>query len=121
MMPPFFSEQMQGVMCVTVNKNVVCKEHRDKGNLGITAAMFLGSYEGGALLTESGDRFEERNVWHKYDGSKVLHWNEPILSGVKYSVILHCNANRPNRFANRKKNVSKNIQGSLERDGGVSL
>ncbi len=58
---------------VTLNRNTVCQPHRDKKNIGDTAIMFLGDFEGGALLLEDGRRVEERGLWHRYDGSRLLH------------------------------------------------
>ncbi len=58
---------------MTLNRNTVCQPHRDKFNFGDMAIMFLGEYEGGGtLLLEDGRRFEERGVWHKYDGARLL-------------------------------------------------
>lgn len=89
--------------CVTVNKNVTCARHRDRANNGSVGLMFLGEFEGGALLTETGDRFEERGVWHKYEGSEVAHWNEPITAGTKYAVVIHNNKRPPLVFPVRKR------------------
>ena len=80
---------------VTLNRNTVCKPHRDKKNVGESAIMFLGDFEGGALLLEDGRRFEKRGVWHRYDGRALLHWNEDITAGTKFSVIAHNNTTRP--------------------------
>ena len=60
--------------------------------------MYLGDFEGGALLLEDGRRFEERGVWHRYNGKNVLHWNEEITAGIKCAVVIHNNAKRPLRF-----------------------
>ena len=96
MLPPWFPPGEGGSwFCVTVNKNTTCKPHKDRDNLGDVGIMFLGEFEGGALLTETGERYQERGVWHRYAGSKVQHWNEPITAGTKYSVIIHNNRNRP--------------------------
>jgi len=73
---------------VTVNKNLCCHPHRDGGNAGRSLILFLGGFEGGALLTEDGQRFEEPGVLHAFDGSR-LHWNEPITGGTKYSVVFY--------------------------------
>ena len=51
-----------------------------KKNLGESAIMFLGDFQGGALLLEDGRRFETRGVWHRYDGRALLHWNEDITA-----------------------------------------
>jgi hypothetical protein len=73
---------------VTINKNICCHPHRDSGNAGPSLILFLGKFEGGALLTEAGERFEEAGVFHAFDGSK-LHWNEPVTGGCKYSVVYY--------------------------------
>ena len=44
MLPEWF---VQGeIFGVTLNRNTVCQPHRDKKNVGETAIMFLGEYEG---------------------------------------------------------------------------
>ena len=72
---------------VTLNRNTVCQPHRDKKNVGESCVICLGDFEGGALLLEDGRCVEEQGVWHRYDGSRLLHWNEEITAGVKYSVM----------------------------------
>ncbi len=97
---------------VTLNRNVCCAPHKYKNNVGETDIMYLGEFEGGALLLEDGRRFEERCVWHRYDGKKVLHWNEEITAGTKYGVVIHNNAKRVLRFPYSKdyKNVARASQ-----------
>ena len=73
---------------VTINKNLCCHPHRDSGNEGASLILFLGKFEGGALCTEDGRRFEDTGVFHVFDGSK-LHWNEPVTGGCKYSVVYY--------------------------------
>ena len=53
--------------------------------------LFFGQFEGGALvLEESKKRYEEKEVWHgPFLGSEVTHYNEPIISGDKYSVVAY--------------------------------
>lgn len=86
---------------VTVNKNICCYPHRDVGNVGTSLILFLGKFEGGALCTEEGTRFEETGVFHAFDGSR-LHWNEPLTGGTKYSVVYY---NRSS--ANLRSNLQK--------------
>ena len=101
MLPEWFVEgEFFGV---TLNRNTVCQPHRDKKNVGESAIIFMGDFQGGALLLENGSRFEERGVWHRYDGSRLLHWNEEITAGVKYSVIAHNNASRPLVYPRRRR------------------
>ena len=100
MLPPWV-DVFGGNLMLTVNKNVVCYPHKDSGNKGDNAVMFLGDYQGGELCTEDGQVFSERGVWHRYDGTTKLHWNNEIRSGTKYSVIAHCRAD-PYKMYNKK-------------------
>jgi len=78
-------------LCVTLNHNVTCWPHKDANNVGReTLAMFLGEFEGGDLVMETGERYRATRVWHRYDGARVTHWNIEH-SGDKYSVIVHNN------------------------------
>ena len=77
-------------LCFTINKNVTCYPHRDTANEGDTLIIFFWDYEGGALVTETGQRFEETRLWHRFKGDEVTHWNEPHF-GDKYSVVAHRN------------------------------
>ena len=80
---------------VCFNKNMVCHPHKDGRNTSTSYLLFLGTFTGGALLTEKGDRYEARNEWMgPFDFRETLHWNEPILSGTKHSLV----AFRSNRF-----------------------
>ena len=74
---------------VCINRSVECPPHRDKTNTGPSFILFLGG-EGGALVFEDGTRYEERGVWHGgFRGDLLTHWNEPITSGIKYSVVAY--------------------------------
>jgi hypothetical protein len=73
-------------MTVILNRNVTCQRHID-GNEGHSWILWLGDFEGGALVFDDGRRITERGVWHKIDG-RVAHWNEPLVSGTKYGVVL---------------------------------
>ena len=64
--------------------------------------MFLGNYTGGELLLEDGRVFSEPGVWHRYDGGRLMHWNNPITSGEKYNVIAHCRAEPYNMYTARR-------------------
>jgi hypothetical protein len=70
-----------------INKDVTCKRHRDGANLGSSYILFLGDFEGGALVFDDGTRFEAKREWFEFDG-QVPHWNEPH-TGTKYSVVLY--------------------------------
>ena len=74
---------------VTINQNVVCHPHRDKSNVGSSLILFWGNFVGGALNLEDGRKFHERNKFHEFDGSKLMHWNDEITEGTKYSVVYY--------------------------------
>ena len=74
---------------VTVNKNVVCQPHADGNDTDYSYICFLGDFDGGALVFETGERIEEPYRWHKIDANGIKHWNEPITRGTKYSVIIY--------------------------------
>ena len=71
---------------VCLNRNVKCEKHRD-GNKGHSYILFLGDFQGGALLFENGSKIEEKNTWHKING-QIPHWNEEH-KGTKYSIIIY--------------------------------
>ena len=79
-----------GITELCLNKNVVCSPHKDKKKRAVIC-YFFGQFEGGALvLEESKKRYEEKEVWHgPFLGSEVTHYNEPIISGTKYSVVAY--------------------------------
>ena len=76
-------------MQITVNRNVVCEPHVDTNNSEYSYITFLGDFRGGALVFEDGQRLEEPCKWHKIRANELRRWSEPILEGVKYSVILY--------------------------------
>ena len=47
----------------------------------------MGDFQGGALVAERGERFEENNVWHELHGARDEHWIEP-WTGERLSVVL---------------------------------
>ena len=77
------------ISAVTLNRNVQCGVHRDRRNCTKSFIAFLGDFEGGALVLETGVRFEGRREWFSFDGAKVSHWNEPITAGRKFSVVAY--------------------------------
>ena len=80
---------------VCYNKNMQCHPHKDGRNTSASHLLFLGEFTGGALVTEKGDRYEARNEWMgPFDFRNTLHWNLPILSGTKISLV----AFQSNRF-----------------------
>ena len=77
---------------VTIDQNVVCGPHRDKKNRSKSLILFLGDFTGGELHLDSGETFSEKYVFREFDGAKHTHWNSPITSGSKLSVVYYCSA-----------------------------
>ena len=87
-------------LCFTINHNVTCYPHRDAGNVGESLAMFMGDFTGGELLLEDGQCFSEKEVWHRHEGWRLSHWNNPHEGG-KLFIIVH-NCKKPLAWAKRK-------------------
>jgi hypothetical protein len=68
------------------NQNYQTRPHYDGMNSGVSAIISFGNYTGGELVVEGEvlDAFRKLCVM---DGSKQLHWNNPITSGTKYSIV----------------------------------
>lgn len=71
---------------IQVNQNMECKAHVDKGNLGLSVIVSGGDYTGGELVVE-GEVKETRYKPLVFDGGKNRHWNNPITSGNKWSIV----------------------------------
>ena len=81
-------KQLPETTAVTYNRNCQCFPHKDGRNGGKSLLLFLGTFTGGELVTEHGEKFEERNKWMgPMDFRDTLHWNLPILSGTKHSLV----------------------------------
>ena len=71
---------------ITVNKDVTCYPHKDQGNVGDSAILYLGDFSGGEMQAEDGTVLSDKRVWHRFNGAEVLHWNLPH-EGTKYTII----------------------------------
>ena len=92
---------------ITLNKDVMCKRHRDYANAGHSWILWLGDFTGGALVFDDGTRIEGKREWHKIDGHKY-HWNEPH-EGTKYSIVLYKSNREPrNVWLNKARHANKN-------------
>lgn len=133
LLPPWYP-QTEGVLGVTINKNVQCYPHRDGNNLGESVILFLGDFEGGWLHLEDGRVFKEKLVWHAYNGAELTHWNAEF-TGTRYSVVVHRREGayrmyRPRQqpsfsgllqpTANRLQPSATGLLGSATHDGSVS-
>jgi hypothetical protein len=74
---------------VHLNKNVTCGAHRDKHNVGLSVIVAFGDYEGCRLLTEQGDDVDTNCHAILFDGKHTTHWNSPLESGTKYSLVFY--------------------------------
>lgn len=71
---------------VTINYNHQMKPHKHK-NQGLSKAILLGEFSGGALCVEDGNKFDKVNEWFTFNGTKD-HWVEPF-TGERYSIIIY--------------------------------
>lgn len=72
---------------IHVNHNVVCPRHIDPKNIGESLLVSFGDYEGGELEIENVGTFDTNCRPIIFNGSTHYHWNKPILSGNKYSLV----------------------------------
>jgi len=75
---------------VHLNKNVVCPPHYDSRNVGQSVIISFGDYEGCKLVIND----VEYNAHHSplmFDGSLMEHYNTPLVSGTKYSLVFYQN------------------------------
>ena len=102
------------VNALQLNRNVVCGKHKDaKNSAAESHSLFFGHYAGGAFVFETGERFEERDVWHGPMQSRYYyHWNEEILPVLgsdepfwKYAVVAY--AHEGSRLMQRRPKTSR--------------
>ena len=74
---------------VHLNQNVECPPHKDKGNIGNSVLVGFGDYTGGHLCVESGAEYDIRHQPICFNGSQIEHWNTPMESGSKYSLVFY--------------------------------
>lgn len=73
---------------ICINKNLVCRPHKDAKNDSPSLIVGLGDYEGGDLFIDG----EKHNIRYNpiiFNGYKQEHWNNEITSGTKYSIIYY--------------------------------
>ena len=74
------------VQSFMLNKNYQTQPHYDSKNNKESMIFSFGDYEGGDLIVE-GKPVKTKYTTHIMDGANQLHWNDPITSGTKYSLI----------------------------------
>ena len=97
--PEWWDDETQ----ITLNKDLVCKRHRDHANKEHSWIMWLGHFCGGDLHFDDGTRIRGQREWHKINGH-IHHWNDPH-QGTKYSIVLYRGTRKPktNRLAEAKR------------------
>jgi hypothetical protein len=83
---------------IQINQNMTCAKHKDKGNIGISAIVAFGDYQGGELVVEDKQININRRI-HLFDGSQQEHYTAPF-TGNRYSIVYHTIAPQE-RFQNK--------------------
>jgi len=73
---------------IHLNHNVVCPKHKDSKNASFTLLISFGDYEGGNIVVE-GKEFDARHTPIIFNGAYLEHWNTPLISGDKYSLVFY--------------------------------
>jgi hypothetical protein len=71
---------------ITLNKDLVCKRHRDHASKKNSGIMRLGDFTGGALNFDDGVKVEGKREWDLITGF-ILLMSDP-REGTKYSIVL---------------------------------
>ena len=90
---------------ITLNKDLVCKRHRDHANKEHSWILWLGDFTGGALNFDDGTKIEGKGVWHKINGH-IHHWNDPH-EGTKYSIVLYRGTRKQQKQNARRRYAGK--------------
>jgi hypothetical protein len=72
---------------IHINEDVVCPRHLDPGNVGKSLLLSLGDYNGCNLVIENYGEYNTNCKPIVFDGSSSWHYNTPLLSGKKYSLV----------------------------------
>ena len=71
---------------IQLNKNLECPLHKDSKNAGNSMLVSIGDYTGGEIIID-GDEYNAYCNPIVFNGSLLEHWNKPISSGIKYSLV----------------------------------
>lgn len=77
---------------IHVNNNVVCPRHLDPYNTGSSVLVSFGDYEGCDLEIEGVGCFNTNCRPLQFNGAKFYHYNTPLKSGNKYSLVFFTNS-----------------------------
>lgn len=82
----------------TINYNVVCKPHVDKGNYRGKSLIFcMGDFEGGSLIIGGNEKKLKEGTVMLIDGN-LEHYNTPIIKGKKLSIVLYIRSDMNNEM-----------------------
>lgn len=73
---------------VHLNHNVVCPPHFDSKNTGESVIVSFGDYTG-CYLNVAGTQYDANCQPLSFNGTSLLHYNTPLLSGNKYSLVFY--------------------------------
>ena len=80
---------------VQLNKDFPCPPHLDSDNVGESVLVAFGNYlDGETCIWRDNkiDKYDAREKPLRFNGSKLLHWVQPIRSvGTRYSVVFFNN------------------------------
>ena len=99
---------------ITLNKDLVCKRHRDHANKEHSWIMWLGHFCGGDLHFDDGKRIRGQREWHKINGH-IPHWNDPHQR-TKYSIVLYRGTRKPKTNGLLKAKQAKKAQREAEKE-----
>lgn len=72
---------------IHINNNVVCPRHLDPYNVGNSVIVSVGEYEGCNLAIDGHGEFDTCMKPLLFNGASMYHYNTPLISGNKYSLI----------------------------------
>jgi len=73
---------------IFLNNNCISPPHKDGNNVGKSLIISIGDYEGCNLVID-GVGYDARYKPIIFNGSQIEHWNTPLISGNKYSLIFY--------------------------------
>ena len=73
---------------VHLNHNVVCPKHKDGKNASFSMLVSFGDYKGCNIVVE-GVEYDARHTPIVFNGAYLEHWNTPLISGTKYSLVFY--------------------------------
>lgn len=76
---------------IQINKNVKCKTHRDKNNVGASVALSLGDFTGGGIIQynlDGTEKFIDTHNCFKYQDGDIPHTTAEF-TGERYALIFY--------------------------------